>query len=257
MVQTLVVPDPLADLARLPGVPAALAAARDAVDLVVRDGRLRAVGSRHRAQALLLGAQASGRLSADPDRAVAGAIRLSSELVSLSAVLSNAPAQALARAHVLAAHGTADDDGLGRLRDGPGLPDRMDALSRLLTRPTAAPAMVLAAVAHAEIAVLAPFGAADDLVARAAERMVLIGWGVDPYGVVASEVGHLARADAYRQGLDAYAAGTAAGLRQWLLHCAAAVTDGAAAAAGLGSLPTDPLHRVGHTLTGHMLTGHN
>ena len=45
MVQTLVVPDPLTDLARLEGVPSGLAAARDAVDVVLTDRGLRSVSA--------------------------------------------------------------------------------------------------------------------------------------------------------------------------------------------------------------------
>ena len=68
MGQTLVVPDPLADLARLEGVPSAVAAALAAVDVVLRDRGQRAMpGSR--GAALLPGARASAR---SPATATAG-----------------------------------------------------------------------------------------------------------------------------------------------------------------------------------------
>ena len=69
---------------------------------------------------------------------------------------------------------------------------------------------MLAAIAHAEVAVVAPFGSADGLVARAVEHMVLIATGVDPLGVVAVEAGHAADPAGYVQALDAYADGTVA-----------------------------------------------
>ena len=43
MVETLVVLDPLADLARIEGVPSAVAAATDAVDAVLRERGLRKI----------------------------------------------------------------------------------------------------------------------------------------------------------------------------------------------------------------------
>ena len=46
-------------------------------------------------------------------------------------------------------------------------------------RPTAAPAIVLGAVVHAEIATVAPFGAVSGLW-PGAEHLVLISAGVDP-----------------------------------------------------------------------------
>jgi Fic family protein len=105
----------------------------------------------------------------------------------------------------------------------------MSGLTELLTRRTDAPALVLAAIAHAEVATAAPFGSADDLIARAVERMVLISAGFDPRGVVVTEVGHLRRRGDYRRQLQAYAGGSAAGVRDWILHVAQAAVDGAEA----------------------------
>ena len=229
MVQTLVVPDPLSDLARLEGVPSGLAAARAAVDLVLTDRGLRSMTPDQVAAALLTGARASARLTDDPERWVAGAVRLSTELASLAGVLRVAPGQALARAHALAAIDQVPAEELGRLRDLPEVASRMTGLTQLLTSSTTAPALVLAAVAHAEIASVQPFGSADGLVARAVERMVLISAGFDPRGVVVTEVGHLQRRADYERLLPAYASGSAMGVRDWILHVAQAAVDGAEA----------------------------
>ena len=92
-------------------------------------------------------------------------MRLAAELTALAGLIRVAPAQALARAHALVARGVVPDDQLGRVRDAV-IARRMRDLGELLARPTAAPAVVLGAVVHAEIATLGAFGAASGLVAR-------------------------------------------------------------------------------------------
>jgi hypothetical protein len=74
---------------------------------------------------------------------------------------------------------------------------------------------------------LQPFDGAADVVARAAARLTLIGRGLDPRGLVAPEIGHLAREPEYVGASGAYATGTPDGVRSWLRHYAAAVTAGA------------------------------
>jgi len=100
-------------------------------------------------------------------------------------------------------------------------------VSALLTGTTAASTLVLGAVVHAELATAQPFGSADGLVARAAEHLVLVAGGVDPRGLVPVEAGHADQPDRYREALAGYAAGTSAGVRAWLVHCAAALARGA------------------------------
>jgi hypothetical protein len=228
-VQTLVVPDPLADLARLEGVPSELAAARDSVDVLLRDRGLRTVSSEQSARSLLASARQSAVLTDDADRWFPGAVRLARELPALSALVLVAPGQALARAHLLAARGEVPDADLGRLREDGDAARRVTALADLIAQPTQAPALVVAAIAHAEVAVVAPFGSADGLVARAIEHMVLMATGIDPLGVVVVEAGHAADPTAYRRALQAYSSGTVGGVRAWLVHCARAVTFGAGA----------------------------
>lgn len=221
------VPDPLADLARLEGVPSAVAAALDAVDAVLRDRGLRQLSPEVVAASLLRGARASALLSGDGDRWLPGAVRLSAELTSLAPTLRVAPAQALARAHVLVVRGQAPEDELGRVRSDPATTERLGGLTALLTGPSTVSAVVLAAVVHAELADLAPFGTADDVLARAAEHMVLVSAGVDPRASIPVEAGHADAAEAYRAGLAGYTTGSLAGVRGWLLHCAQALARGA------------------------------
>ena len=190
MVETLVVLDPLADLARFEGVASAAAAATDAVDAVLRDRGLRKITDEQLSQARLAGAAANAALTDAPERWRIGALRLAAELESLAALIRVAPGQALARAHSVVARGVTPDHELGKISSGPGAAARMNSLAELLTRPTSAPAVVVGAVTHAEIAVVAPFGEASGLIARAAEHLVLIDAGLDPYGAIVVEAGH-------------------------------------------------------------------
>ncbi|GLW08949.1 oxidoreductase [Microtetraspora sp. NBRC 13810] len=117
-----------------------------------------------------------------------------------------------------------DPLGLGEAPGPEEMAIRMDGLIGLLMGKTAAPAVVLAAVVHAELAVLRPFGTADGLVARAAERLTLVEFGLDPKSLVAVEAGH--HELPYADSLHAYLTGTPTGVAQWLRHCATAVTLG-------------------------------
>ena len=229
MLQTLVVVDPLAELARLEGVPSAVVSARDAVDAVLRDRGMRASTPAQSATALLAGARATAALSDEPERWLPGAVRLSTELVALSAVIRSAPNQALARAHTLLAHGQVAEEELGRVRIQGDVSARMLGLAGMLSGATAASSIVLAAVAHAEIAVVSPFGSADLLIARAVEHMVLIDSGIDPRALLVPEAGHLALRESYRSALAGYRSGTVVGVRDWLLHCTRALASGAEA----------------------------
>jgi hypothetical protein len=217
MVETLVVLDPLADLAQVEGVPSAVAAATDAVDAVLRDRGLRKITDEQLNHALLAGARANAELTGDPARWQIGALRLSAELSPLAALIRDA----------LVAHGVVPDTALGKINSEAATATRMNSLGELLTRHTAAPAIVVGAVVHAEIAVVAPFGEASGLIARAAEHLVIISAGLDPYGVIVVEAGHAENGSTYAAGLGAYAGGTVEGVRGWLLRCAAAVARGA------------------------------
>ncbi|NBE95054.1 oxidoreductase [Nonomuraea sp. KC401] len=246
------VSDPLTVIARFPGVSEAVDEARDAVDRLYRHRVLRRASPAVSAESSLRGARASAALegvdvSLDAlrrdevrDPAVQGALRACAELGRMGPTWRQAPRQVLARLHTVAAAGLASEAALGRPRTFDTVPDplglgeapgagetarRMEALLGLLQRPSDAPAIVLAAVVHAELAVLRPFGTADGVVARAAERLTLVEYGLDPKSLVAVEVGWLELP--YGEGLRAYLSGTPEGVSQWVQHCASAVTLGA------------------------------
>jgi hypothetical protein len=229
--------DPLARLAALEGVASAMAASRDGIDVLLRDRGLRKSPPELTAEALLRGAHASAVLEGsdvglDQLRAGSGgpmaqaALRVSTELLGLLPVLTSAPLQAMARMHTLAGKTVADDDDLGRPRT-PEAAARLGDLGRLLTSPTEAPALVVAAVVHAELATVAPFVSHNGLVARAAERLVLAARGVDPTSVTVPELGHLRLRREYESNLRGYREGGAAGVHAWLLYAAEAYAAGA------------------------------
>ncbi|HEX6876946.1 MAG TPA: oxidoreductase [Nocardioidaceae bacterium] len=231
--------DPLARLAGLEGVASAMAATRDGIDVLLRDRGLRQSPPEMTTESLLLGAHASAvlegsRSSLDDLRAGVGdetaqaALRVSAELLALVPVLRRAPLQALARLHTLAGKGVVADAELGRPRDAAAAA-RLNDLSRVLVSPTEAPALVVAAVVHAELVSVAPFVSHNGIVARAAERLVLVARGVDPKSLVVPEAGHLQLRREYESNLRAYRDGGPAGVHSWLLYAAEGYAAGAEA----------------------------
>jgi hypothetical protein len=238
--------DVFAPLAALEGVGSAARAARDAVDVLLRDRGLRRVGSDTTAEALLRGAHASAVLAGSPstleqvrrgegDPLAAGAVRMTGELMGLAPQAGTAPIQVWTRLHQLAAADLGPADQLGHLRtsreplpdDIPGLPpappavemwERLSGLAKALTAPTSAPGLVVAAIVHAELAVLRPFPTANGLVARAAERVVLVARGIDQVAVTVPEAGHLELGASYPGALTDYAVRGVTGVQSWLLR---------------------------------------
>ena len=131
-------------------------------------------------------------------------------LLSVVPTLRQAPLQALARVHAVAAGASLPEDRLGRPRD-PESAQRLRGVADLLTARTSAPALLVAAVVHAELATAAPFASHNGIVARAAERLVLVARGVDEKSLVVPEAGHLALRAAYESNLRGYADGGRAG----------------------------------------------
>jgi hypothetical protein len=257
--------DAIARLAELPGVDDAVAAARAACTELRWHEALRRRGAEARAEATIRSARCSAALEGArypvplirdvargaatlPDdasgRLALGALRALCTARELEGNLAAAPAQVLARLHVAAAAGLVPDEALGRPRragqrpgDGVGEPDqapvgqalaaRLAGIGDLLAAPAAAPALVVAALVHAEVLTARPFVAGNGLVARALAHAVIVGRGLDPMGVVVWEGAHLDAGPAYQQALLGYVAGGAEGVAGWLGHCAEAVVKGA------------------------------
>ncbi len=255
----------LAQLVDLPGVEAAVQAARVACTARRWHAALRRRRAEARAEATIRAARCSAALEGArypvalirdvargaaelPDdasgRLAAGALRVLSQARELEGTLAGSPARALAGLHVAAAAGLLPADQLGRPRQGfepPGdgvgdpaaaptgaaLADRLAGVGDLLAAPPSAPALVVAALVHAELITARPFVAGNGLVARAAARAVIIGRGLDPMGVVVWEAAHLDAGPAYVQALLGYASGRPDRVAGWLIHCADAVVKGA------------------------------
>ena len=231
--------DPLARLSGLEGVASAMAATRDGIDAMLRDRGLRRTTPEMTAESLLRGAHASAVLEGSDatleqvregggDDAAQAALRVSTELLGLTPTLGTAPLQAIARVHTLAGKGVTADDALGRPRDDTSAA-RLRDLAALLSAETAAPALVLAAVVHAEIATAAPFVSHNGIVARALERLVLVARGLDAKSLVVPEAGHLALRREYESNLRGYREGGPSGVHSWLLYAAEAFAAGAEA----------------------------
>jgi hypothetical protein len=255
--------DPLAVLGRLPGVPEAVDSVRKAVDAVYGHRVMRRRAGEVASEAALRGARASAALAAadwpleevrrrsdfsgdEQARTVGAALRLTAEAGQLLGIWRQSPVQALARLHLVAAGGAADDDTVGRPRltgepvaeplvDSVDIPlprpgevnARLEGLADLLRAGTAAPALVIGAAVHGELLCLRPFGTFNGPVARAAERVVLVGSGLDPKSICPAEVGYaeLGRAE-YLKALEGYASGTPEGMAEWIAHCGRALELG-------------------------------
>jgi hypothetical protein len=257
------VAESLTAVAALPGVPEATAAARDActqlrwhealrrrIPQAAAESRVRGA----RASAALDGAEVSVDLVRDlmrgatawpqqPDpleQVLRGVVQATAETEHLRSLVVTAPAQALARLHTAAAAELLPPEQVGRPRRageqareladlGPA-PEGADVAQRLagIVRLVLAPALVVAALVHAEVAVLRPFVRGNAVVARAMERLVIQASGLDPTGVAVPELGHGRESGAaYLGALAAYAGGTPRGVALWLTHCGEAVVAGA------------------------------
>ncbi|CAB4963419.1 MAG: oxidoreductase [Actinobacteria bacterium] len=246
--------DPLAELASDPPTATLLAAARAEIDALLwrRDVRTHAVevatasverGARD--SAAIDGADLAVPDASPMGRVLDAAMRLTAAVPGQVDVFATSPLQALAHLHALTATGFAPDVELGRPRSGEraddplhlgGVPsatvaaERLSLLARTLTTPTEAPALLVAAIAHAELAVIRPFTWGSGMVARAAVRLVTAGRGVDPslFSIPEHGMFEMGR-PAYVRALQGYASGTREGVLAFIGWQAAACAQGAAA----------------------------
>lgn len=255
--------DPLAELANEPSVRESSKSARGAVDSLLWNRTARGMGSDLAAESTIAGAWCNaafegaevllddlrgGSVEDSPmGRVAARTLAMYIGLPKISDLLGRSPMQALARLQTVAVGGVrasdGDRQGVGRPRQEDTVADplrldtappaeeiggRLHQLGRLLTSDTAAPATVVAGVAHAEMAVMQPFSSGSGVVARSLTRAVLRERGVDPDGWSMPEVGmRMMGRPSYVKLLRAYATGTSDGVSEWLVHHARMVERGA------------------------------
>ena len=223
---------------RLEGVGSAYAAARDGIDSMLRDRGLRQTSPELTAESLLRGAHASAVLAGSAsslDEVRAGAVTRSPRVPcgcrwSCSVWCRSSRARPRRRwpgCTPWRRPATLPDDERGRPRDAESAARLRASLALLDSRPAGAddgrPAARRAGVRRRR----SP--AANGIVARAAERLVMVSSGVDAKALVVPEAGHLALRPAYESNLRAYANGGRPGLQAWLLYCAEAYAAGAEA----------------------------
>ncbi|QBR92614.1 oxidoreductase [Nocardioides euryhalodurans] len=236
--------DLLTRLDALDGVPSAFAAARDGIDAMLRDRGLRRTSPETTAESLLRGAHASAVLEGSTstleevrdgggDEVARASVRLSTELLGLAPVLLRSPLQALARIHAVVGSGSLPADQLGRPRDAEAAV-RLRAVGGLVSAEGSA--LLAAAVVHAELRAAQAFASHNGIVARAAERLVLVARGLDEKSLVVPEAGHLALRPAYEARIDGYREDPETGMHPWLLYAAEAY--GAATEASPVRTPT-------------------
>ena len=240
----------LSEVLAHPQVSAAVATTRVAVDEAIGHRALRAHGPTLALESSLRGARASaaadgvditveflrsGNVRLDhPGRPIVqAALRLAQEVPVVENIWRRSPVQALARLHVVAA---ADDEVLraapdaaavGRPRDAQSA-QLLQALAQWIATDSTTPAIVMAAIAHGQIAAEQPFGTPDALVARAVERLVVRTRGLDPRGICITETGHaLIGRTAYQQALAEFRTGTVQATVDWVVHCAESISAGA------------------------------
>lgn len=229
---------PLTRATSIMGVAQAAAATRDAIDVVLRQRAVQADKENLAVMSLRRGAVASAVLegadvaeTADPSSAdprVRGARRVAASVPDLAPRWHSAPLQVLARLHVLAAVDLADEQSLGRPRDATSarrLTGMMAEADRAAAPGSDVPALLVAAVVHAEVA--EAFAPAGGVVGRAAERIVLISRGVDPFGVLVPEEGHLAEQAGYTEERARLLTGTDQAVATWAERCCRAYTAAA------------------------------
>lgn len=233
---------------------------RKAVDRVYGHRVMRRRSNEVTAEAALRGARGSAALSGadwnleevrrrtdfsgdDEARTIGAALRLTAEAGQLLSIWRQSPLRVLARLHLVAAGGAAPDDAVGRPRlagepveeslietplpDAREVSGRLEGLSQLIIAGSSAPALVMASVVHGELLALRPFGSHNGLVARTAERIVLIGSGLDPKSICPAEVGHAEQGRAaYVAAFEGYLSGSPEGMASWIAHCGRSVELG-------------------------------
>jgi hypothetical protein len=233
--------DPLTNLLSIPGIAGECDLTLKAIDELMWNRTVR----RHKdalipytrriagfATAALDGAQMPKDPTMEPEVSPMGSLSDQGLLVTAEADLQrlafkSEPLKVLARLHTFVS--TEQDRGrprtnndlndplrLGSLPPHEILPERLSQLADLIVESKAS-SILVAAIAHAELASLRPFSQGSYLVARASTRLILAARDVDIDGLVMSEYGaFLLGRPAYVKALMGYISGTPDGVSAWI-----------------------------------------
>jgi hypothetical protein len=233
--------DPLTNLLSIPGVTDECEATLKAIDELMWNRTVR----RHKdalipytrriagfATAALDGAQMPKDPTMEPEVSPMGSLSDQGLLVTAEADLQrlafkSEPLKVLARLHTFVS--TDEDRGRPRTTNEVNDPLRLGSVpphevvqERLIqladiVLESKASSVLVAAIAHAEIAALRPFSQGSYLVARASTRLILAARDVDNDGLVMSEYGaFLLGRPAYVKALTGYVSGTREGVGAWI-----------------------------------------
>ena len=253
--------DPLSNLLTIPGVASECETTLKAIDELMWNRTVR----RHKdslipytrriagfATAALDGAQMPKDPTMEPEVSPMGSLSDKGLLVTAEADLQRLafrtePLKVLARLHTFVS--TDDDRGrprttndvndplrLGSVPPHEVLQERMSQLVDLVIESKAS-SILVAAIAHAELATLRPFTQGSYLVARASTRLILAARDVDNDGLVMSEYGaFLLGRPAYVKALTGYISGTREGASAWVTWQGEAIRRGAEMAKELAEM---------------------
>lgn len=234
---------------------AVLQGARDDIDAVLWRRDVRANAAEVAAASLVRGSRDSAAIdgadTAVVDDSPMGRVLDAAQRVTAAApgqaeTWSRAPLQVLAHLHALTARGMVDDEELGRPRSGGSADDPLNLgnlppeatpvgphlvrLADWVSTSQDVPALIVAALVHAELMHLRPFTWGSGLVARATVRCVLAGRGLDPSLFTIPELGMLEQGrGAYVAAIRDYASGEPGGLAASIRWFATAIGLGARA----------------------------
>lgn len=117
------------------------------------------------------------------------------------------------------------EGGPGPAPQGPGLRARLEGLLALLDLPQA-PALVRAALVHAELVSTRPFVAGNAALGRLLVRHLTVRDGLEPTGTAVAEAYPARDPQAYREAVSAYASGHPDGVATWVVWQAQALLEG-------------------------------
>jgi hypothetical protein len=243
--------DPLSNLLTIPGLANECETTLKAIDELMWNRPMR----RHKdalipytrriagfATAALDGAQMPKDPTMEPEVSPMGSLSDQGLLVTAEADLQRLafrtePLKVLARLHTFVS--TEDERGrprttndvndplrLGSLPPHEVLQERLSQLTDLVIE-SKVPSILVAAIAHAELATLRPFTQGSYLVARASTRLILAARDVDNDGLVMSEYGaFLLGRPGYVKALGGYISGTREGVAAWVAWQGEAIRRG-------------------------------